>query len=98
MAQITLTHSGGTSFALEIARGTLQQQDCAADKTESFYPHLRQGLGQTGSCTVFLYPDEQPEITAKTYLPKMAAIYPLMIPFLELLNRPDKPIAPKASR
>lgn len=65
MAQITLTHSGGTSFALEVICGTLQQQDDATDKTESFYPHLRQGLGQTGSCTVFLSPDEQPEITAK---------------------------------
>lgn len=65
MTQIILSHSGGTVLTLEIVRNTLQQQDNAVDTAESFFPRLRRGLGQTGSCSVFLPLDKQPEIAAK---------------------------------
>ena len=54
MAQITLTGSGGDTLTLELIRGTLQQQDSASDNAETFFPRTRLGLGQTGSCAVFL--------------------------------------------
>lgn len=65
MAQITLTQSGGNTLTLEIVCGTLLQQDNTADQTETFYPRTRRGLGQSGSCSVFLPPDELAEITVR---------------------------------
>ncbi len=63
MAQITLTHTDGCTLTLEIIRGTLQQQDSAADNAETFFPRTRLGLGQTGSCAVFLPMDKAAETT-----------------------------------
>ena len=65
MAQITLTQSGGGTLTLETICGTLLQQDNTADQTETFYPRIRRGLGLSGSCSVFLPPDELAEITVR---------------------------------
>ena len=46
---------------------------------------------------VYTAKNTTPERNAKNNLPNTATIYPLISPFLELENIPDKPNAPNAN-